>query len=954
MPATTTTATLVARLVADTSAFVGGINAATASMMSSTAKMQAMGTEAMAVGKKISTHIGLPIVAIGVLAIRSAMRYEEGMTKIATLTTATTAEVNAMSDAMMRFGAETGVAPQKLQQAMFLLASSGLSAGTAIEALHMSAQAGALGLGDVGTVADAVSSAINAYGEANLSARDATNALINAVKLGKMKPEELAGSLGRVIPVASAMGVSFQEVVADMASLTQIGMSSSIAATSLRATLMAIAKPTNDAAKAMALLGLSTTDVRESVASKGLLPTLQMLSEKVGGNTSEMVKMFPEARALAGILAWTGANAKNSAKNFDELKKNADQLSKGMEYLAKQPGFQVKQAMAGFQTSLLKVGDTILPIAAKVAAGFSAIFGAVSKLPGPVMEVVVAVGMFAAILGPLTYMIGAAVKAYGALKVAMEMVSAFGAEAITLVNPIMLAAAALGALVVAFTILSPHTEKNTEEIDALTESYRKNAGAIDGTAASTLLATIKKKGLLDELKKVAKALPEGTNAFGLWTQAVNGNKGAQEDLRRALVKSGEVTISYSRDVKENKAATEEWIATGQIMRRGSDLFSSVLGRNRGLWETYTSQVRSANEAHQIIKAEQATGASQMDAFGSSVTSAGVAVNNSGRSLEDLKTAMEGATEAGNALKDAYDAIFGNALSMAEAEVSAAEKVDAVKQSFADSEAGVNAHRSALYAAVRGYNDLSEATVRQTGDADAANAQWQMNITALVQTAAQAGATQADIARLAQALNLPTDVQTAISAPGANAAKILIDNLHTVIDQVPKNPTITPQVDDGPALMKMYNFNKQVAGAAERWNIYWNAVNKGFPAGMGPLGPTLVPPTGATLPSGLRAAGGIVTKREHSIVGEAGPEAIIPLGASPAARANRQTVMDALGIGASALAVPTSGSTQTINNTFQIDVSVAPGANGSAAAQALVDALVSWQRRNGALPLTVQG
>jgi len=42
-----------------------------------------------------------------------------------------------------------------------------------------------------------------------------------------------------------------------------------------------------------------------------------------------------------------------------------------------------------------------------------------------------------------------------------------------------------------------------------------------------------------------------------------------------------------------------------------------------------------------------------------------------------------------------------------------------------------------------------------------------------------------------------------------------------------------------------------------------------------------------------------------------------------------------------------------NNTFEITVNVPTGADKASAGQALVDALVAWQRRNGAVPITTR-
>ncbi|BCV00221.1 MAG: hypothetical protein CM15mV33_840 [uncultured marine virus] len=59
---------------------------------------------------------------------------------------------------------ETGRGPQELADAMFFIASAGLRGATAMEVLNASAKAAAIGLGQTKAVADAATSAVNAYG----------------------------------------------------------------------------------------------------------------------------------------------------------------------------------------------------------------------------------------------------------------------------------------------------------------------------------------------------------------------------------------------------------------------------------------------------------------------------------------------------------------------------------------------------------------------------------------------------------------------------------------------------------------------------------------------------------------------------------------------------------------------------------------------------------------------
>ena len=77
------------------------------------------------------------------------------------------------------------------------------------------------------------------------------------------------------------------------------------------------------------------------------------------------------------------------------------------------------------------------------------------------------------------------------------------------------------------------------------------------------------------------------------------------------------------------------------------------------------------------------------------------------------------------------------------------------------------------------------------------------------------------------------------------------------------------------------------------------------------------------------SGGIVTQPTLAMIGEAGPEAVIPLSRTP---------------GSSPL--PGGGTT------FIINVSAGMGTDGHQVGNQIVSALKQWERSNGSLPLTV--
>ncbi|CAB4169707.1 Phage tail tape measure protein [uncultured Caudovirales phage] len=976
--ASVTTAELIARLVADTSGFVKGMTTAQVASVSTVTKMKAAGAEATALGKSLSMSLTAPLLAFGGLAVKSYLDFATWTKKIGVLTSATAEETKMMSEAMIDIGKETAQSPAKLGEAMFFLASSGLSAADAIDTLHMAAQASAIGLGDTAVIADAVSSAINAYGSKVLNARDATNALIGAVKQGKMKPEELAASLGKVIPMAAAMGVSFQELTGNMASLTQIGLGAREAATAVRGTLTALLKPTSDASAAYARMGLSIDDVRASVKERGLLPTLQMLSEKFNGNTAAMAQLFPEIRGLIGVLAWTGSNAKNSATNFDALNAKTDILGEGFKYVSEGPGFKMKKTFNDIKESMLKLGETILPFASGVVQLFGKVFGVFEKLPDPVLKILIALGTMAMLYGPLLVFAGGVVKLGLAVKFAVQMFSTFGAESLMLMTPIQMVVLAMSALAVVFIAFQESTRPAKELVDALGESLRVNADRLDASAVAAIKKSVADAGVLDNLVGLKKVLPEGTNVMALYTQAIAGNEKAQRTYRQALIDSNTTSLETSQGVKANKKQIDEWIKTGKAWTNGIHGPQFALRELSGemkdpAYQQFLLDSEAMKEATKGLGDEAKSGATGIEQMSMAVSLSGDINDGVTAGMETLRASMKATQEQADALKDSYDALFAGSMSLVEGEIAARASVKSLTDTFKDGKSTSDDRISAMLDTVKAYEDLAAAQ-RATGTSveDVDNA-FAMNVVSMIKTAQQAGATKEQIEVLARALNLPPEVIAQINVPGADAATIIVGNLKTRIDELPDHTVATIDADTKPiedGLTKVSNGLTFIITKAEltsrtiedMWKAYWGggtgAVGPVGPDGRTPVNPANVigapemPPVLPPLGNIQHAAGGIFTQRQFGVIGEAGPEAIVPLGNAPAAKKNRASVMNAMGLGD----VPMSGSAvnTAVTNTYEVNVNVGSNVDAKQVGQSVVDALVTWQRRNGSVPIKTSG
>jgi TP901 family phage tail tape measure protein len=319
---------------------------------------------------RIAGRIGLAAGAAlaGVVAggVKMAVDLEKTFNQIEGLVGVTGSELDELREAAKRLGPETGKSAQEAADALFFITSAGLRGKDAIEVLEASLKGAAIGLGDTAVIADLATSAMNAYGAENLSGAKAVDVLAEAVRLGKLAPEELAGSMGQVLPIASAMGVRFEEVGAVMAAMSRTGTNASQASTQLRGIMTSLLKPTQGAERALRDMGLTSEGLRTSIREKGLLNTLKDLTEAFDGNDQGAEAVFGNVRALSGVLDLFGENAEGTMEILKEMTDDLGVLDEAFAITEDTVGFKAAKAFESFKSIMLEIGDAVLPLVADI------------------------------------------------------------------------------------------------------------------------------------------------------------------------------------------------------------------------------------------------------------------------------------------------------------------------------------------------------------------------------------------------------------------------------------------------------------------------------------------------------------------------------------------------------------------------------------------------------------
>lgn len=295
-------------------------------------------------------------------AVSTSNELFDAMLRLETQIGVSSSAVREMGEDVEDLAALTGRSSEDIAGGLFAIQSAGLRGAEAMDTLEQTAKAAAIGLGEQETISRTVVAAMTAYGEENLNSAEATEALLDTVREGNLQASELAGSLGRVIPVAANLGVEFQEVGGAVARLTRLGLSAEQSVTRLTALMSQLVDPSQQAEEAMDQLGITTSDIQRRMRDDGLIDTLQFLNDRVEEADIGIRDLISRRRAVQGFFGIIGQDeGRQAAEIIERMQKGVSDLNEAFLRQQESLSTQLNRTWEIFKNRLRDVGDTIRP-----------------------------------------------------------------------------------------------------------------------------------------------------------------------------------------------------------------------------------------------------------------------------------------------------------------------------------------------------------------------------------------------------------------------------------------------------------------------------------------------------------------------------------------------------------------------------------------------------------------
>lgn len=334
------------------------------------------------------------VAAAGTAATKQAIDFQAEMQNVATLLDGdVSGKVKSLGTEVKKISMDTGVSTSNLTSGLYEVVSAFGDTADSTKQLEVATKAAKAGNAVTADSVKMLSAVTKGYGDTSAAAvQKAADLAFQTVKLGQTSFPELAASMGAVVPLASTLKVSQEQLFGAMATLTGVTGSTSEVTTQLKATLQGFMSPSNEMSKALKKMGYSSGAA--ALESEGLGTILTKLKDSVKGDEVAFASMFSSVEAKNAVLALAGTQAENFATKTEAMNTAsgaADEAFRRQTSSVKEMAARIKNSGSVILTSL---GERALPVLEKGLSAvadympqFESAVTSAADVIGPVFEV---------------------------------------------------------------------------------------------------------------------------------------------------------------------------------------------------------------------------------------------------------------------------------------------------------------------------------------------------------------------------------------------------------------------------------------------------------------------------------------------------------------------------------------------------------------------------------------
>lgn len=396
----------------------------------------------------------------------AAAQFETSTAMVATIADTSQKSLSDISKEVRTYSNETGEAASDMAEATYQAISAGVNTADAASFAGTATKLAVGGFTSATTAVDVLTTAINAYGLAASDATQLSDYLITTQNLGKTSVDQLAQSVGKVIPLASAYNVQMDNLSSAYAVLTANGIATAETGTYLKSMLNELGDTGSDVSEVLLnSTGKTFAQLMEQGYSLG--DVMAMLGNAVDGDSTAFNALWSSTEAGIGALSLFNAGADKYNSVLDSMRTSAGATEKAYSTMADTTDKSKQRMENSFNNLKISVGDVLNPALTQVYEGFTSVFAGMSDFVDEHPAVVAAISAIAVGVGGFT----GALAAYNIATTAAKFVTeAFTATLAA--NPFVLAAAGIVAVTAAAVTLTGVLITQSDEYEGMTATCR--------------------------------------------------------------------------------------------------------------------------------------------------------------------------------------------------------------------------------------------------------------------------------------------------------------------------------------------------------------------------------------------------------------------------------------------------------------------------------------------------
>lgn len=331
----------------------------------------------------------------------AAAQFETSTAMVATIADTSQKSLSSISKEVRGYSNETGEAASDMAEATYQAISASINTADAAAFAGTATKLAVGGFTSATTAVDVLTTAINAYGLAASDATQLSDYLITTQNLGKTSVDQLAQSVGKVIPLASAYNVQMDNLSSAYAVLTANGIATAESGTYLKSMLNELGD-TGSGVSEVLLNSTGKTFAQLMEQGYSLGDVMAMLGNAVDGDSTAFNALWNSTEAGIGALSLFNAGADKYNSVLESMRTSAGATEKAYSTMADTTDKSKQRMENAFNNLKISVGDVLNPALTQVYEGFTNVFAGMSDFVDEHPAVVAAISAIAVGVGGFT------------------------------------------------------------------------------------------------------------------------------------------------------------------------------------------------------------------------------------------------------------------------------------------------------------------------------------------------------------------------------------------------------------------------------------------------------------------------------------------------------------------------------------------------------------------------